>query len=973
MDDLEKAILLTYEQSSTSDSSLRAQASNYLDQVKSSTDPSNLLRLCLELLNRSSMIQVHFWSSQTLHDLLRHHYQALNQSTDLPLLRSFLVSVSSKITVCPAFLKNKLAQIAAFLIRLEYPSLFSTPFIQLMSNNDLGSIDFFMRVLSSLDDDLISQDYPRSADESMAATRVKDAMREQCVPQIVSFCFDTVSFYRVNEPDVAVMVLETFKKYVCWIDIGLVANDAFLPLLFNIMQARESNDCLKCAAANCLLAVVSKRMDARQKLALLHTLKPQLNIVCADVDFVVKIGSLITGYAAETLECYKKLKSDDALNVVEESLPSLFYVMANSDEIDLTNVVGFLSEYVATVVSAPSQKQVIYIGQILELIHTQIRYDSNYRTHLDIFDKIGKEEEDQMREHRKDLLNLFRAICRVTPDVAKLFIKNLLANIAAASEQKVEEVEAALTLFYQLGETVHEEEMKSGNGLLGELVPMLLSARFSCHSHRIVALVYLETVTRYMKFVLDNTQYIPNVLSVFLDERGIRHPNVNVGKRASYLFMRAVKLLKAKLVPFIDTILQNLQDTLARYTCLELPSKELKCSGTEDGSHAFEAIGLLIGMEDVPLEKQSEYLAALLTPLCQRVEALLLESKSQGIDEFSPNVMRFQQIIMALNAVSKGFGERLVRTTRPTIGIMFKQTLDILLQVLVAFPNIKPLRNKITSYLHRMVDILGPSVFPYLPMALNQLLLESEPKDMVEFLVLINQIICKFNTSVSSLLEEIFPIITSKLFNTLSKDMFSSGPGSNTEEIRELQELQRTLYTFLHAMALNNLSSVFLAPKSRRFLDAIMQLVLSTSCIHKDSTVRKMCVQILVKLMKDWSEGTNGEEKVPGFQRFIIEEFASKCCLYSVLDSSFELRDANTLVLFGEIVMAQKVMCEKFGSDFLLHFVSNTLPSVHCPQEMAEQYYQKFQQDSDIKSLKSFYQMLIEKLKYQQNGSHGFR
>lgn len=33
-----------------------------------------------------------------------------------------------------------------------------------------------------------------------------------------------------------------------------------------------------------------------------------------------------------------------------------------------------------------------------------------------------------------------------------------------------------------------------------------------------------------------------------------------------------------------------------------------------------QAIGLLIGMEDVPLERQSEYLSALLTPLCQQVK-----------------------------------------------------------------------------------------------------------------------------------------------------------------------------------------------------------------------------------------------------------------------------------------------------------------------------------------------------------------
>lgn len=78
------------------------------------------------------------------------------------------------------------------------------------------------------------------------------------------------------------------------------------------------------------------------------------------------------------------------------------------------------------------------------------------------------------------------------------------------------------------------------------------------------------------------------------------------------------------------------------------------------------------------------------------------------------------------------------------------QTLDILLQILVTFLNIKPLHNKVssgsiylqqpislcisiflqnmqvTSYLHRMVEILGTRVLPHLPMALNQLLVDSE-------------------------------------------------------------------------------------------------------------------------------------------------------------------------------------------------------------------------------------------------------
>jgi len=138
------------------------------------------------------------------------------------------------------------------------------------------------------------------------------------------------------------------------------------------------------------------------------------------------------------------------------------------------------------------------------------------------------------------------------------------------------------------------------------------------------------------------------------------------------------------------------------------------------------------------------------------------------------------------------------------------------------------------------------------------------------------------------------------------------------QEIRELQELQRTLYTFLHVMATHNLSSIFLAPNSRGYLDAIMQLLLLTSCSHKDAVVRKviivhyllfvncwsagkfnyciqytswiliaawwicvhfqMCVQIFVNLVKDWcTKNNNGEDKVfPPFQETVPAN-RSKC------------------------------------------------------------------------------------------------
>ncbi|KAK4591375.1 hypothetical protein RGQ29_021543 [Quercus rubra] len=935
MDDLEKAILILFDEwGGPIDEGLKKQAKDYCDENK---EKPLICSVCIEKLCFSNSVQVQFWCLQTLHEVIRVRYSSMSLDEKFFIRKSVfsfacLEAIDEKnvarVLEGPAFIKNKLAQVLVTLIYFEYPLIWPSVFVDFMPHLSKGAvvIDMFCRVLNALDEEVISLDYPRTPGESEAAGRIKDAMRHQCISQIVRAWYDIVSLYRNSDQELCTSVLESMRRYISWIDIGLIVNDAFLPLLFDIVLAGGLLEQFRGAAAGCLLAVVSKRMESQAKLSLLQSLQISrvFGLVAEDGDseLVSSIATLLTGYAQEVLECFKRLNSEEAKSVsmelLNEALPSVFYVMQNCEVDASFSIVQFLSSYVGTMksLSPLREKQLVHVGHILEVIRAQIFYDPTYRNNLDILDKIGREEQDRMVEFRKDLFVLLRNVGRVAPDVTQVFIRNVfVSSVASSPERNVEEVEAALALFYALGESVSEDSMRSGSGLLSELVVMLLSTRFPCHSHRLVALAYLETVTRYMKHVQENTQYIPIVLTAFLDERGIHHPNINVSRRASYLFMRVVKLLKVNLVPFIEKILQSLQDTVAQFTSMDYASKNH--SGCEDGSHIFEAIGLLIGMEDVPLEKQSEYLSALLTPLCQQVEALLMNAELLSPEEAPAKFAIIQQIIVAINSLSKGFSERLVTTSRPAIGLMFKQTLDVLLQVLVVYPKIEPLRIKVTSFIHRMVDTLGASVFPYLPKALEQLLAESEPKEMVDFLLLLNQIICKFNTLFHDILEEVFPTIAGRIFNVIPRDAFPSGPGTNTEEIRELQELQRTLYTFLHVITTHKLSSVFLSPKSRPYLDPIMQLLLSSSCNHKDILG---CIQIFITLIKDWCASPYSEEKVPGFQGFIIEHFATNCCLYSVLDRSFEFRDANTYVLFGEIVLAQKVMYEKFGDAFLRHF-----------------------------------------------------
>lgn len=585
MDDFEKAIFFSFDQSGAVSAALKAQATAYCDQAKQTP---NICQACLEKFRLSQYAEVQFWCLQTLEEVMHQRYRTLDSQERL-FMRSSLMSaycnfnlddpsvtdLAMPISARPVFVKNKLAQLIVILIYMEYPTEWPSAFVDMLNALSKGPVvvDMFIRVLNALDEEVISFDFPRTQEECAAATRIKDAMRQQCISQIVGAWYSLIVMYKGQAPQLAAQVLEMMQKYVAWIDIGLVANESFIPLLFEFLVSPYEYLQLRGAAAECLLAIVSKRMDAASKLALLQQL--QTGQACSRImeaqepDFALKLTALLTGIATEVLECSKKIdlngNSGQSLALAElvtamldEVLPPVFYFMQNGDEDMSTTTFQFLNTYVGRMKNSSSLtgKQATHIKQILDVIFNRMRYDQGNKGSLDEPDKDGFEEEERMAEYRKEVLSLFRSINRVAPEVTRNFVQSTLATILQDRAAQFEDVEAAIVLLHVLGEGVTEDSMKPGGGSLQGMVGAFLSANVPCHTHRLIAIIYLETVTRYVKFVQYHPDYIPRVLAAFLDGRGMHHSNPQVSSRASYLFMRFVKVLRIQLVPYLDNILQ---------------------------------------------------------------------------------------------------------------------------------------------------------------------------------------------------------------------------------------------------------------------------------------------------------------------------------------------------------------------------------------------------------------------------------
>ena len=54
---------------------------------------------------------------------------------------------------------------------------------------------------------------------------MQDTMRETCLTDLAGIWYNLVATYSESNPDLAEAVLAAVRRYVSWIDIGLVAND----------------------------------------------------------------------------------------------------------------------------------------------------------------------------------------------------------------------------------------------------------------------------------------------------------------------------------------------------------------------------------------------------------------------------------------------------------------------------------------------------------------------------------------------------------------------------------------------------------------------------------------------------------------------------------------------------------------------------------------------------------------------------
>ncbi|KAG9322841.1 hypothetical protein KVV02_008784 [Mortierella alpina] len=958
------------------------------------------------------------------------------------------------------------------------------PLPQSAGKSNMKMVDLFLRILMSIDEEVVNTLTSRisSKEENSLNINIKDRMREQDVPRLANAWYELLTEYKERSLDFAEMLLRIVGVYVVWIDISLIVNERFVSLIYSfLMSSSIRNAAADCLTD--IIKKGMKPLDKLQLISILGIVDVLQQIdLSSDSDFRERIARLVNNLGLQlcqiwqdtnpqTNNSYPPTANPTAYTHISHLVPILLQFLRDEDNNVSEAVFGFLRETLnmfKTIKKATGslpQEQKVLMRQILESIVMKMKYGEDMEWVCVAIaggsesvgtigeDSIGDEEMLDFLELRRELKRFYDQIASLSASLTTSFLSSAVTTTlttfvnekasGSTGTSDWRDLELALYLLYLYGEAIKgvpqfavlppgtvganggkivHPVAQAGAPLtpLGECLFEMCKSGVSAYPHPSVSANFFEIACRYSSFFEVRPDCIPDALEAFVDARGLHHPISANRTRAWYLFWRFTKDLKSKLTPYVETVLNSIQDVLTADGSLPMalsPDFDLstfKDPVFETKTYLFEAVGLLTSQESIPAQQQFEYLSVVVNPFLTEIQKSLeacrsIQQSSNGViggaasvGAGSPRhrdlelVWTLHHRLMALGSFAKGFPDIMNKKTQGNAAVVasggsgpcsqiFKQVAEITLVALETLSRFQVIRSAARFTFGRLINCLGQDVQPYLPTLITGLLQECSIMELVEFLPFMGQVAHKFKATIMSILNGLlFPLVQKVFF-------FLNQVPNGTDEAMALVELRKSYLAFLMGLFSSELENVLITEANGQHLNLILQSVLHYAQDMTDVPVSRMAFGILLKAVNSWgSQGessasaiasstssaslangakttTNGSGSIeniekleaPGFYQFMYEHIL-RITFEVPMKPTFDLQDGQSVLVVGEIAGLQKAMAVKQGAVFLNYLSQVYLPSMNCPPDLAQEYVQALQQ-LEAKQFKKYFQAFIQK------------
>jgi len=413
-----------------------------------------------------------------------------------------------------AHIQNKLTQTLTYLFEALYPSSWQSFFDDFRAlagdaaaigiNNVIASL-FYLRILSSVHDEIADVLVPRSPEENARNTELKDLIRARDARKIAVSWQEILAKWQQAELAVIELCLRTISRWISWVDITLVVNESMIGILLQMagQQAVGSSDSpqarVREAAIDAFTETVGKKMRPAEKIELISALNLG-NVVAElvrsptladqrtshyDTDLAETVAKLVNTTMSDIIRVLDTKNVDDQTKERADQqlrifMPFLLRFFADEyDEIcetvipSLDDLLTFFRKLIASSRSSLPSHYSEMLNPILDAIIIKSRYDDTAMWG-GVDDDEGTDEAE-FQELRKRLHNLQLIIAVVDENLYINTLTNVVANTFKNAETKEldwRDLELALHEMYLFGELA----VKNG-GLYAKREPSSIAAQ----------------------------------------------------------------------------------------------------------------------------------------------------------------------------------------------------------------------------------------------------------------------------------------------------------------------------------------------------------------------------------------------------------------------------------------------------------------------------------------------------------------
>ncbi|KAK3190998.1 pre-tRNA nuclear export protein [Lecanicillium sp. MT-2017a] len=1005
----------------TTNRSLQEQAFEYLGQVRSnpqgwqactnlyvrsSPRPSEVVRMaCLEVINFA--IHTQGLDAESLNYLKYTLMQYVRQT----------YGPEAQQEPDQTHIQNKLTQTLTYLFVFLYQDgwqSFLEDFLELtgLSNsvNNIAGTLFYLRILSSIHDEIADMLLSRQSVEAKRNTELKDQLRAQDMHRIAESWKELMTKYSDNNA-VLEMVLKVIGKWVSWMDISLVISEGMLNLLLPFV-GRNSNqggeDKVRDTAIETLNEICGKKMRSADKMEMVSFLNLQeivSQLVASpllsdfkgtsqyDTDLAEAVAKLVNTVVSDIVRALDDNQtSEDIRSRANQHLAGFLPLLLRffSDDYDevcstvipgLTDLLTFLrklGQLPETYSSMP--------GPILDAVIRKMRYDET--------SSWGNEDEQtdeaEFQELRRKLQNLQKTIAAINQSLYMDMLSSLVENTFQSLDQRGSDMDwrdldLALHEMYLFGElalpnqgpgTKNQPSSEASERLVVMMKKMVESGIASL-SHPAILLQYMEICVRYCAVFETHTQYIPQVLENFV--RLVHHNHVRIKTRSWYLFHRFIKQLRSRVGNVAETVIQSIGDLLPIKAEVSGEDADDDMSSDESDHSAdaifysqlylFEAIGCISSTTSTPVDKQAVYIRSVMEPLFNDMEVHLPRAKSGDAQA----ILQIHHIVMALGTLAHGFSDWTPGSSSShhappdkLVSTEFSRAAEAILIALGQLNTSEEIRIACRSAFSKLLGVLGAAVLPQLPQWIDGLLSQSSSKDeMAMFLRLLDQVVFGFKSEIYDVLNVLLTPLLQRIFNGLTE------PITGTDDEVQLAELRREYLSFIQIILNNNLEGVLISESNQGYFESLISSVIELGkTLDGNQGPSRLAFNIMLRISSIWggpdiatisqnpSAPTGSPNPaIPGFDQYMIDRFHSACWEVMRNPSFRPWQDAQTKQILAEIASLEQVIYTKTGDVFIQNLHNGLFSSLGIN---GDEFLRSLTTSTDKKAFPSYLQALLK-------------